>query len=97
VTTPQPDPLESFLVAQDGTLHFVVLAQNLDHAQAHVAALASCEAEAACDLGDGARLTHVTFGDPDDASITAATAPPAVPLRIPSAPARTTRSERRAR
>jgi hypothetical protein len=63
VTTPQPDsPLQTFLVARDGTRHSTVLARDLDHAHAQVAALASYEAVTACELGDGARLTHVTFG-----------------------------------
>ncbi|MGW4197081.1 hypothetical protein [Streptomyces sp. NPDC005004] len=67
-----PETLHTFEVAQDGTLHFTLLARDLAHAHARVADLESCENVADIPLGDGVRLTHVTHGSVQDTDITAA-------------------------
>ncbi len=74
-TAPQPrapEPLDLFDTTQDGTLHFTLRAQDLAHAHARVAALESSEATAEVTLGNGIRLTHITYGTVHDSDISAA-------------------------
>ncbi|MGW3009612.1 hypothetical protein ACWC9R_12350 [Streptomyces sp. NPDC001219] len=89
-TASQPipmEPLRSFAVAQDGTLHFTVRARDLDHAYERIAHLEASEAGAEVLLGDGVQLTHITYGDVDDSDISPADAEtegPALPLAVGS-------------
>ncbi|MCA1223236.1 hypothetical protein [Streptomyces sp. 8L] len=63
------EPLHSFAVAQDGTLHFTVRARDLDHAYERITSLEASEAVADVALGDGVQLTHITYGDVDSSDI----------------------------
>ncbi|WP_217550039.1 hypothetical protein [Streptomyces sp. GbtcB6] len=59
---PSPtEPLRSFAVAQDGTLHFIVRARDLDHARAQLADVQAGEAGTDVSLGDSVRLAHITL------------------------------------
>jgi hypothetical protein len=64
-----PDAAGLFVVVQDGTLHFTVPARDLDDAYARISDLESTQAAVEVTLGDGVRLTHITYGTVDATDI----------------------------
>lgn len=82
---PSPtEPLRSFAVAQDSTLHFIVRARDLDHAHERIADLEAREAGAEVSLGDGVHLTHITYGAVADSDVSPADALAEGPALPPS-------------
>ncbi|MFF8958636.1 hypothetical protein [Streptomyces sp. NPDC014894] len=80
----ETQPGRAFDVAMDGTLHLTLRADNAGHAHSRLADLESSEAGVGIALGDGVRLSHITYGTTDSYSLSPADSAPAVPGARPS-------------